>query len=87
MTVKRLLLSTVARPFQIRQTFLIRFPSTSPRLEWRMGCGGYSAIPEAVTMYFPLKTEKTIQAIGVLFRQDGVRRMNYMRLLKLLSTT
>src|SRR5260370_865037 len=27
---------------------------------------------------------KTVQAIGVLMRQDGVRCMNYMRLLKLL---
>jgi uncharacterized phage-associated protein len=35
-------------------------------------------------MHFPLKVEKTIQAIGVLFRADGVQRMNYMRLLKLL---
>ncbi len=35
-------------------------------------------------MYFPLKVSKTIQAIGVLFRHDHVRRMNYMRLLKLL---
>src|SRR5580700_367699 len=41
-------------------------------------------IPGAVAVYFPLKIEKTIQAIGVLFRHDGVRRMNYMRLLKLL---
>lgn len=35
-------------------------------------------------MNFPLHVEKVIQAIGVLFRQDGVKRMNYMRLLKLL---
>jgi len=35
-------------------------------------------------MFFPLKVEKTTQAAGVLFRADGVRRMNYMRLLKLL---
>jgi uncharacterized phage-associated protein len=35
-------------------------------------------------MYFPLKVGKTIQAIGVLFREDGVDRLNYMRLLKLL---
>lgn len=35
-------------------------------------------------MNFPLHVEKAIQAIGVLFRQDGVNRMNYMRLLKLL---
>lgn len=33
---------------------------------------------------FPLKVSKTIQAIGVLLRADGVKRMNYMRLLKLL---
>src|SRR5271155_4089348 len=33
---------------------------------------------------FPLKVLKTIQAIGVLLRADGVKRMNYMRLLKLL---
>jgi hypothetical protein len=31
-----------------------------------------------------LSVPKTIQAIGVLLRQDGVRCMNYMRLLKLL---
>ncbi len=35
-------------------------------------------------MNFPLKVLKTIQAIGVLLRSDGVKRMNYMRLLKLL---
>ena len=35
-------------------------------------------------MNFPLKVLKTIQAIGVLLRHDGVKRMNYMRLLKLL---
>jgi uncharacterized phage-associated protein len=35
-------------------------------------------------MNFPLHVEKAIQAIGVLFRQDGVKSMNYMRLLKLL---
>jgi uncharacterized phage-associated protein len=35
-------------------------------------------------MHFPLKVDKTIQAIGVLFRADRVKRMNYMRLLKLL---
>jgi uncharacterized phage-associated protein len=35
-------------------------------------------------MHFPLKVEKTIQAIGVLFRADDVRSMNAMRLLKLL---
>ena len=35
-------------------------------------------------MIFPFKTEKAIQAIGVLFRRDGVKRMSYMRLLKLL---
>jgi uncharacterized phage-associated protein len=33
---------------------------------------------------FPLRPKKTIQAIGVLFRADGVDRMNYMRVLKLL---
>jgi uncharacterized phage-associated protein len=33
---------------------------------------------------FPLKVLKTIQSIGVLLRSDGVKRMNYMRLLKLL---
>jgi uncharacterized phage-associated protein len=33
---------------------------------------------------FPLKIMKAIQAVGVLFRADGVKRMNYMRLLKLL---
>src|SRR5262245_3077038 len=32
----------------------------------------------------PLSVSKTIQAIGVFLRQDGVRCMNYMRLLKLL---
>ena len=35
-------------------------------------------------MNFPLNVEKAIQAIGVLFRHDGVKSMNYMRLLKLL---
>ncbi len=35
-------------------------------------------------MSFPLRVLKTIQAIGVLLRHDGVKRMNYMRLLKLL---
>jgi uncharacterized phage-associated protein len=34
--------------------------------------------------YVPLSVSKTIQAIGILLRQDGVRCMNYMRLLKLL---
>ena len=34
--------------------------------------------------YVPVSVSKTIQAIGVLLRQDGVRCMNYMRLLKLL---
>lgn len=35
-------------------------------------------------MHFPLRVNKTIQALGVLFREDRVKRMNYMRLLKLL---
>lgn len=35
-------------------------------------------------MNFPLKVLKTIQAVGVLLRYDGVKRMNDMRLLKLL---
>src|SRR5262249_31384220 len=35
-------------------------------------------------MYFPVQVEKAIQAIGVLFRHDGVGNMNYMRVLKLL---
>ena len=35
-------------------------------------------------MHFPLKVSKTIQAIGAIFREDRTRRMNYMRLLKLL---
>jgi uncharacterized phage-associated protein len=35
-------------------------------------------------VYFPLNVQKAIQAIGVLFRSDAVKRMNYMRLLKLL---
>ncbi len=34
--------------------------------------------------YLPLSVSKTIQAIGVLLRQDGVHSMNFMRLLKLL---
>ena len=34
--------------------------------------------------FFRLDVKKAIQAIGVLFRADGVKRMNYMRLLKLL---
>ncbi len=38
-------------------------------------------------MNFPLRVLKTIQAIGVLLRYDGVKRMNYMRLLKLLYIT
>ena len=33
---------------------------------------------------FRLDVNKAIQAIGVLFREDGVSRMSYMRLLKLL---
>jgi uncharacterized phage-associated protein len=33
---------------------------------------------------FPFRILKTIQAIGVLLRFDGVKRMNSMRLLKLL---
>lgn len=33
---------------------------------------------------FPLNVEKAIEAIGVLFRRDGVKQMNYMRVLKLL---
>ena len=37
-----------------------------------------------MNVHFPLKVEKAIQAIGVLFRNDRVRRMNYMRVLKLL---
>jgi uncharacterized phage-associated protein len=35
-------------------------------------------------MHFPVDLNKAIQAIGVLFREDGVKRMNYMRVLKLL---
>ncbi len=35
-------------------------------------------------MYFRLKVDKAIQAIGVLFRADQVSHMNYMRVLKLL---
>lgn len=35
-------------------------------------------------MHFPLHVEKTIQAIGVLFRHDGMDCMNSMRILKLL---
>jgi uncharacterized phage-associated protein len=35
-------------------------------------------------MHFPLNVDKTIQAIGVLFRAEAVHCMNYMRLLKLL---
>ena len=35
-------------------------------------------------MHLPVQVEKAIQAIGVLFRQDGVANMNYMRVLKLL---
>jgi uncharacterized phage-associated protein len=35
-------------------------------------------------VHFPLNVDKTVQAIGVLFRTDRVNRMNYMRLLKLL---
>lgn len=35
-------------------------------------------------MHFPLNVDKTIQAIGVLFRAEGVQRVNYMRMLKLL---
>ena len=35
-------------------------------------------------MYFSLKVDKTIQAIGVLFCADNVLCMNYMRVLKLL---
>ena len=38
-------------------------------------------------MIFPLRVLKTIQAVGVLLRYDGVKRMNYMRLLKLLYIT
>lgn len=34
--------------------------------------------------HFPLNVRKTVQAVGVLFRTDGVKRMNYMRILKLL---
>lgn len=37
-----------------------------------------------VPSHVPLNVSKTIQALGVLFRQDGVRSMNSMRLLKLL---
>jgi hypothetical protein len=32
-------------------------------------------------MIFPFSVLKTMQAIGVLLRHDGVKRMNYMRLL------
>jgi uncharacterized phage-associated protein len=35
-------------------------------------------------LQFPLDVLKTVQAIGVLFRQDAVRRMNWLRVLKLL---
>ncbi len=35
-------------------------------------------------MHFRLNVNKAIQAAGVLFREDGVKRMAYMRLLKLL---
>ncbi len=39
---------------------------------------------ETSVLNFPVQIEKVVQAIGVLFRQDRVKRMNYMRLLKLL---
>jgi uncharacterized phage-associated protein len=45
---------------------------------------GATSVPGTLDMFFPLRVEKTIHAVGVLFRSDGVRRMNYMRLLKLL---
>ena len=35
-------------------------------------------------MLFHARVEKIAQALGVLFRADGVDRMNYMRILKLL---
>ncbi len=35
-------------------------------------------------MYFRLDVKKAVQAIGVLFRQDGVARMAYMRVCQLL---
>lgn len=35
-------------------------------------------------MHFRLDVKKVVQAIGVLFREDGVDRMAYMRVLKLL---
>jgi uncharacterized phage-associated protein len=47
-------------------------------------CSGKGEKTEAVVVYFPLKVNKAVQAIGVLFRADGVRRMSYMRVLKLL---
>jgi uncharacterized phage-associated protein len=34
--------------------------------------------------FFRLDVKKAVQAIGVLFREDNVKRMSYMRLLKLL---
>jgi uncharacterized phage-associated protein len=39
---------------------------------------------QRVSVHFPLRVEKAIEAIGVLFRTDRVSRMNYMRVLKLL---
>jgi uncharacterized phage-associated protein len=39
---------------------------------------------KGVGVHFRLDVKKAIQAIGVLFREDRVKRMNYMRLLKLL---
>ncbi len=35
-------------------------------------------------MIFPIQVEKAIQAIGVVYRHDRVKRMSYLRLLKLL---
>ena len=45
---------------------------------------GFQGDQRGLPVNFPLKVLKTIQAIGVLLRADGVKRMNYMRLLKLL---
>ena len=41
-----------------------------------------NANQKGLAVNFPLKVLKTIQAIGVLLRADGVKRMNYMRLLQ-----
>lgn len=47
-------------------------------------CGKSWGCSVTTRIRFPFEPQKMVQAIGVLMRADGVGKMNYMRLLKLL---